>query len=166
MVDVRRYYQAASCYLGANELRVEGFALGDELHGGGDLAIAREAHLGSGGTWCRYGHLRLPTPVRTGSGSTGLSQPRAAEVWRGAPRSVSNCNERRNFRRGRQCANDCRAIIWQVLENAAAFNKRALSGIKLLYCDQYQATIYKSSTEYNCFALNMNLFGLRRVAEQ
>jgi hypothetical protein len=49
--------------------------LGDELHGGGDLAIAREAHLGSRGTWCRYGHLRLPSPVRTGSGSTGVSQP-------------------------------------------------------------------------------------------
>ena len=44
---------------------VEVFALGDELHLGGDDALA-------GGFELRHDVSRFPTPVRTGSGSRGV----------------------------------------------------------------------------------------------
>jgi len=84
VVYVRRYYQAAAGYLGSYQLGVEGFALGDELHGGGDLAIAREAH------WVRavrgvdidiFDSLRRCEPDQVLRDSLSL----AAELGRGTP---------------------------------------------------------------------------------
>jgi hypothetical protein len=89
VVSVGSDDEPAACDFDADALRVDGFALGDESHGGCDLAVEHEPHLGIGGTACRYRYLRLPSPVRTGSDSTGVFSAHAPRrCGEGAPRSV------------------------------------------------------------------------------
>ena len=85
VVYVRGDYEAAAGDLGSDELRGEGFALGDELHRGGDFAGAREGHLRAGGTWCRYGHRSTPYAGANRIRFNGTLSALAAEVRRGTP---------------------------------------------------------------------------------
>src|SRR6478672_2460646 len=86
MVDVGGDDQPADRDLVAHQLGGQLFAVRDEAHCVGDFAPTRVMHLGA----CCLFHIRLPTPVLTGSGSEGLSQPRG----RAAPLSGVESIER------------------------------------------------------------------------
>ena len=93
VVDVGGDDQPPDRDLVAHRLRCQLLALGDEAHRVGDLAATRGVHLRA----CYPFHFRLPTPVLTGSGSEGLSQPRVAagpgsKTSRAAPLSVVESN--------------------------------------------------------------------------
>src|SRR5439155_18059041 len=78
VVNICRDNEPPDGDLVAHHFRGQLFALGDEAHRVGDLAPPRVVHLGM---YSRF-HCRLPTPVLTGSGSEGLSQPRCCLAWR------------------------------------------------------------------------------------